>query len=418
MAREMAVSQALLSEDPVATSGVYAKTLTGGGGWGLVRVTERERLSPVPLADGAVLGSGSGASAVVADGEVKSVHGRFTVRADGPYVEAHDQDARIWVDGVRAERMALAHGSVVRMGNLLGIFVERDLSRYCGRLGRVGGLVFGPRQKSWVDAAVAHVRSRESFLIEGAPGTGKASLALAALSTAGSGRSPVVVDARTATAKVSVCDALVSKPPSMVVLHLEQLDRAAQIEMVRLLKRSPGTVLAATLGRTLAVALSDGLLAPAVVSLMNGRRVRVPALEERREDIAPIVSALCEREGLPTSIITPSLLESLVRGGWKEGFREIHELLLEIASPSMTDEERLARVRDQSSRPAIRTPLALQQEDPDLARARLQRALDRAGGTIAAAARELRVSRQAFYREIKRLDVELPRKRLREAVSA
>jgi transcriptional regulator of acetoin/glycerol metabolism len=228
----------------------------------------------------------------------------------------------------------------------------------------------------------------------------------------------VIVDARSPAAKVTVCDVLATKPSSMVVLHLEQLDRAAQIEMVRLLKRSPGTVLAATLGRTLELALSDGLLAPAVVSLINGRRVRVPALEERREDIAPIVTALCERAGIPTSILTPDLLEQFMRGGWRAGFREIGELLRELASPSMSADDRLAKVRDRSSRPGMRLPLALQQEDPDLARARLQRALDRAGGTIAAAARELRVSRQAFYREIKRLNVELPRKKLRDALPA
>jgi hypothetical protein len=407
-----------MPNDDSEASGIYAKALTSGGGWGIVRVTEREQLTPVPLSEGAVLGSAQPATVVVNDAQVQPMHARFSVRADGVYIEATGEDASVWVDGMRAERMALAHGNVVRMGNLLGIFVERDLARYSGRVGRLGDVVFGPRQRVWVEAAMAHVRAHESLLIEGAAGVGKASLAMAAVSAAGAGRSPVTVDARTAAAKVSVCDALAAKPPTLLILHLDQLDRLAQIEAVRLLKRSPGTVLIGTLGRSLEQALSDGLLAPAVVSLMNGRRVRVPSLDERREDIAPIVYALCEREGIAPSMLTPIVLEQFMRGGWPGGIRGVREVLRDAFAGAMTEEDRLSRVRDRAARPSMRLPLALQQEDPDLARARLQRALDRAGGTIAAAARELRVSRQAFYREIKRLNVELPRKKLREAVGA
>jgi transcriptional regulator of acetoin/glycerol metabolism len=50
--------------------------------------------------------------------------------------------------------------------------------------------------------------------------------------------------------------------------------------------------------------------------------------------------------------------------------------------------------------------MPLQVSDPDLARARLQKALALASGTVAVAARELRMSRQAFYRELRRLDLE------------
>lgn len=413
------MSQLALQDEGTSLSGVYPKGVrAASGGWGIVRVNDRDELTAVPLTEGAVLGAGSGSTVVVSDTDVADAHARFTVRADGVYVEAAAQDGAVWIDGVRAERMAVSHGSVVRMGRMIGIFVERDLSRHCGRMGRLGDLVFGPRQRGWIEAALAFVRSQESFLIEGPAGSGKAALARAAVQSAAPGRTPIVIDARSVAAKANVCDALAARAPVVIVLHIEQLDRVAQIEAVRLMKRSSATILIGTLGRPLEQALSDGLLAPAVASAMAARRVRVPGLEERREDIAAIVAALAERDGMAPGGVTSSVLEQFMRGGWPGGIRELREVLREVASEQMPEQDRMARVRDRAARPMSHTPLALQQEDPDLARARLQRALDRAGGTIAAAARELHVSRQAFYREVKRLNVELPRKKLREAANA
>jgi len=401
-----------------ATSGVYTAPRVAGGGWGIVAVTTRSDLAPVQLTEGVVVGCAADADVMVAGQGIEPRHARFTVRTDGVYVQAIDDRSGIWVDGVRAACMALTHGAVVRMGQMVGIFVERDLSRHVGPIHQIGEVVHGPRQRQWVDLAIGHVRAGESFVIEGGPGIGKRALARAAASAGGSTDAPVQVDCRSPEAKAAVCDGLGLKPAVFIALHLEQLERSAQNEAVRLLKRAPGTVLIATLGRSLEQALAEGLLAPAVAAAVGGRRVVVPPLDERREDIASIVHALCERESVSPKILAAPLLEQFMRGGWPGGVRELRRLLMEASANHLLEEERIAAVRAGAARPAAHELLGLQQADPDLARARMLRALERAGGTIAAAARELRVSRQAFYREVKRLNVALPGKKSRESTAA
>ncbi|MBI5535046.1 MAG: FHA domain-containing protein [Deltaproteobacteria bacterium] len=410
--------QGATGDDSEAGSGVFPTALAVEGGWGIVRVEKSDACGALPLTHGAIIGSAVGCSVTIVDQNIRPRHARLTVRSDGAYLEALDERAEIWVNGVPAERMALADGDVVRMGAMLGIFVERDLATHAGAMERIGDIVFGPRQRAWVEAALAAVRANESFVIEGGPGLGKCALAIAATRTGAWGARYALVDARDADAKAAVCDALAAKPGALVVLHLDQLDRATQIEAVRILKRSPSTTLIATLGQTMEQALSEGAIVPAVVSLMCGRRVKVPPLEARREDIAAIVHALCERESIDPSILAAPVLEQMLRGGWRGGVRELHEVLIGLAASQLTERERQELVRERAARPMVHEPLTLQQEDPDLARARLQRALEAAGGTIAAAARELRVSRQALYREIKRLSVAMPRKKMREPTAA
>ncbi len=395
-------------------SGVYQKNEQPAAGWGVVCATDRDQLTDIPLVDGAVVGSGPEASVRVNDASVSPLHARFSVRADAVYVEEVGNTTGVWVDGVRAERMEVAHGNVLRVGALLGIFVERDLLSYCGKFGRAGELVHGPRQKSWVERACAHAAARESFLIEGSAGVGKAALAQAAVQSAKNHDGVTIVDARSATANGAVCDALALRPSILVILHIEHLERVAQVEAVRVIKRTPGIVLIGTLGRTMEQALSDGLLAPAVASVVGSRRVMVPSLDARREDIPAILHAACESNGLPHEQLTVGLLEQFMRGGWPGGVRQMREVLRDAFEKAKTEPGRIAVVRERVARAGMKLPLPLQQADPSLARVKLQRALDRAGGTIAAAARELRVSRQAFYREVKRLQVELPKKKSRE----
>ena len=61
--------------------------------------------------------------------------------------------------------------------------------RTWGGFERLSTLVYGPRQRMWVDGALSHAKARRSFLIEGAPGVGKTALAMAVLETTyGTGR--------------------------------------------------------------------------------------------------------------------------------------------------------------------------------------------------------------------------------------
>ena len=141
-------------------SGVFAKARReGGGGWGLVAIDLVEPPNPVTLGDGAVVGSASREARIDGPG-VAAEHVRVTVRSDGCYFEDLGAAEGTFVGGVRARRIGVMHGDVVRLGRRLAIFVERDLASYAGAIERSGDLVHGPKQRhDWIDPVLDLMRS-------------------------------------------------------------------------------------------------------------------------------------------------------------------------------------------------------------------------------------------------------------------
>jgi transcriptional regulator of acetoin/glycerol metabolism len=202
----------------------------------------------------------------------------------------------------------------------------------------------------------------------------------------------------------------------MVLLHAERLARAAQAELVRALRGAPGPRLVATIGRTLESAVAEGQLVPALASALAGRRVSVPSLEARREDAVAIAAALAERSALPRARLTLEVLELVARGAWPGGIRQLAEVLAQTLRPRGTDPADAVRAR--LGRGVAGTPLPLSEADPDLARCKIERAIDCSDGTVAGVARELGLSRQALYREARRLGAALPQRRRAERAHA
>ena len=60
-------------------------------------------------------------------------------------------------------------------------------------------------------------------------------------------------------------------------------------------------------------ATGDGHIAPWFATLFSGKRVTVPSLDARREDILPIVRDIAERRAIPLERLPPEFLEALVR---------------------------------------------------------------------------------------------------------
>jgi len=119
-------------------------------------------------------------------------------------------------------------------------------------------------------------------------------------------------------------------------------------------------------------------------------RLEVPALERRPEDILPLAAALLEagRE------LDPGARAALLAHAWPGNVREV--------------ENRLSRAQLLADGRAISAEdLGLAEfadgEGPDAAE--IRRALEKAGGTVAKAARALGLSRQALYRRMERFDI-------------
>jgi pSer/pThr/pTyr-binding forkhead associated (FHA) protein len=393
-------------------SGVFPRDEITEGGWGFVLPHSDGRFQIVAARDGATIGT-SGKVDVRIDGpDVAAEHARLEVRADGVYLEDLDSEGGTYVGGVRARRIGVVHGDLVRFGGVMGVFVERGLARYEGRTDPDRPFFAGPREEArFVEPALAHGRSGRSFVIEGGPGLGKRTLAqMAAKEREQVG--PVVTILASELRPDTIAQARARRPMTWVLVFGEQLPRASQAEVTQAITRTIGSIAIATMEIPLDRALSDGVVAPAFAAIFGGRRIPVPPLSARREDISGIVGALARKLGIDRSRLSIDLLEQIARAGWPGGIVEIEEVLREAAA--RTDGALHAGdIQRELTRPPSYPPSPPAADDPGLARARLTDALAKANGSIASAARTLGMSRQAVYREAQRLGLEVGKRRAR-----
>jgi len=393
------------------TSGFYSRGPSGDGGWGFVIPREDGTIEIVPVHNAAVIGSGEGADVRIAGPEVAPLHARVEVRADGVYLEDLETPAGTYVGGVRARRIGVTHGDIVRFGNQLAVFAERGLANYGGKIQIDGHLVFGPSDRSgFVEAALDHAKNGRSFAIEGGPSLGKRTLALlAAGQRETSGPTVTLADDADENA---LAEARAARPGTLILVRAERLPRPVQTEIAHLLTRTPGSIVIATFDMPFERASGDGLVAPALAALFNARRVTVPPLSARRESIPGLVWALAKKLDIDPSRLSVDLLERIVRAGWPGGIAEIEEVLGAAAGASSGTLDGRS-IQRPLTRPPSAFPSPPAADDPALARERLVDALAKANQSIASAARTLGMSRQAVYREAQRLGLEVGKRRAR-----
>lgn len=391
------------------SSGIFAKGRRDGNGWGLVLVNFDGDLKPVLLTDGAIVGTASKDTPIEGKG-VASEHVRVNVRADGCYLEDLETPGGTHVNGVRARRIGLSHGDVVRLGETIGIFVEQDLATYAGPTQRTGSLVHGPRQsKTWIDPIFELVKNGSSVCIEGATGTGKRTIARLAAALRESAGDVVIVDG-SSEGKSAVPTGV--RPMTWVVLEADRLPRSQQLEIAHAVGRTNGSIILATISQPLDRCVADGKLAPWFGSMFSGKRVAITPLENRREDLPSIIRDIAERHHIALDRIGPELLDALVRAGWPGGVPQLESTLVTAAASANPDAPiDFATVTSTLTRAASAKHSLPHAADPSLARARLEDALTRANGSVAAAARSLGMSRQAIYREAERLGLDIARRK-------
>jgi hypothetical protein len=408
---DTAHQQARVEGEHPKTSGFYPRGPSVDGGWGFVLPREDGTIEVVPARNGAVIGSSEEADVRIAGPGVAPLHARVEVRADGVYLEDLESPNGTFVGGVRARRIGVTHGDIVRFGDQLVVFAERGLANYGGKIELEGHIVIGPRDRSaFVEPAFDLAKSGRSFAIEGGPSLGKRTLAL--LAAKGRESTGPMVTISDDNAENALTEARSTRPTTWVVVRAERLPRPAQTEIGQLLSRVPGSIAIATFDVPLDRAAGDGLIAPAFAALFNGRRLIVPPLSARREDIPCIVWALAKKLGIDASRISIDLMERIARAGWPGGIAEIEEVLRDAAGASngTLDAKSIQRPL---TRPPSAFPSPPAADDPALARERLVDALAKANGSIASAARTLGMSRQAVYREAQRLGLEVGKRRAR-----
>jgi hypothetical protein len=390
-------------------SGVYQMGPVPNGGWGFALPHPDGSFDIAVATNGALIGSGPDADIRIAGEDVAPVHAKIEVRSDGVYLQDLGTPGGTYVSGVRAARIGIVHGDVVRLGRVLLVFVGHDLTAYQGRVEVESSVFASPGDPSaFIEPAIVHAKNGRSFVIEGGPGIGKRTIAqVAAKKRADRGR-VVTIDAADCGPDWPV-RLPASGAGTYVVVHADLVPRAVQAEIVQAVAGAAAIVIA-TLSTSLDMAASDGTLVPAFAAMFGDRRVRIPPLDARREDIPGIIWALGRKIGIDEQRVTVDLVERLARAGWPGGITEIEAALREAAASSPGPLEGSSVQRPLSRAPS-RPPSSPTLDDPALARERLADAISKTHGSIAAAARLLGMSRQAIYREAKRLGLDVGKHR-------
>lgn len=157
-------------------------------------------------------------------------------------------------------------------------------------------------------------------------------------------------------------------------------------------RRTQVRVIAAT-NSNLRAAIRDGRFREDLFYRLNVIELEIPALADRREDIAALARHFLE----PGFTLSPDALDALSRHPWPGNVRELQNTIRRACLLSLDKAITAASL----ALPAIDTPASAEDPVPD--RTTIEQALERSQGVIAQAARELGLSRQALYRRMEKL---------------
>jgi DNA-binding NtrC family response regulator len=157
-------------------------------------------------------------------------------------------------------------------------------------------------------------------------------------------------------------------------------------------RRTRVRVIAAT-NSNLRQAIREGRFREDLFYRLNVIELEIPPLAERREDIVALARHFVE----PGFSLSPDALDALARHPWPGNVRELQNAIRRACL--------LATGKTIGAAALALPPVTAQPttDDAALDRSTVERALQRAQGVVAQAARELGLSRQALYRRMEKL---------------
>ncbi len=288
-------------------------------GWGLVCLDDLERLTTIPLADGATLGSGPGANIRLERPGIEPAHVRFSVRHDGVRATSLAKDGTTKVEGMGASSTMLGHETLLRLGMSLFLFVEAHLQSYEGEIKRFDDMVFEPRQLSVVQDALRYAEQRVPFAIQGGPSTGKSTLAHLAIKKAGLDSELTTIDVLEKDASEKLAEAMRSPRGVWLIKHMDRLERKVQQAVAQFLQQHPETTLIATA----APLFPQPRLLREI--LKDERRISLRELWLRREVMPALVRILNGGTQLPVDILEKVMNGAMERKDMAEVARMVRE---------------------------------------------------------------------------------------------
>lgn len=266
-----------------------------------------------------------------------------------------------------------------------------------------------------------------ALTLEGAPGTGKSTLARALHAACGGpGRPFETLDCSALEAESLRTDLRAGSGPLAQgtrggTLCLSEPARTppeaqpllAQL-LERLTERSAAPVrLIALASAPLAEAVRQGTLSRELQLRCAGAVLRLPSLAERRDEIGPLVqhfARLCAPAGLRPLRFSPVALEALRRYDWPGNLWEMRDLIAALETERSEGGVRVigpgdlrADIRDSAAPPAPRLH--------DSEKAAILRAVAEADGNLSRAARRLGIARSTLYLKLEQYGLRRPARR-------
>ncbi len=196
--------------------------------------------------------------------------------------------------------------------------------------------------------------------------------------------------------------------------ELPELSLIAQAKLLRLLQegtyrrvgetttRKLRTRFIAASNRPLAELVSEKKLRSDLFHRLNGHRIQLRPLRERQDEIPALARSIVVRMGIGG--IDDDAIALLERAPWSGNVREL-EMLLRVLGSGLSADERLDADRVRGALPAALETYptgGLRESRLAAERSRLGELLQTHGGNVTAAARALGISRQAFYKALRR----------------
>jgi DNA-binding NtrC family response regulator len=340
-----------------------------------------------------------------------------------------------WLGGRRIEHAPVSPGSVLRVGEWVGVFTQRP--EHAAQFGELSPDLFGGPELAEVLAPLKRAAlSTLPVLLIGETGTGKERFARAAHHF--SGRSGPFLALNCAALPEQLAEAELfgyrrgaftgadrASPGYFRAAHggtlfldeMPELSPALQAKLLRVLEDgqvmglgesasvSVDVRIVSASQRPLRELVAAGQLRQDLAARLSGLQLKIPPLASRRADVPRLFSQFLEGQsgGRPPAV-EARLIEALCLHDWPENVRELEILTRRLLAvhghePSLRRQHlptELAALNEDSG--ASRLPSSPPQGRREHDLARLNKELENNGGNVKAAAEALGISRQRVYR--------------------
>jgi two-component system response regulator GlrR len=329
-----------------------------------VQATEGPDVGREVEAEGAELaiGSAEGNQLILADPAVARFHAMISATPEGFVLRDLGSPAGTTLGGVRVREALLEPGAVIGVGRTRLVFevVGRQASHPLSRALRFGPVIGESAVMRRVFAMLERVAGGDTtVLIAGESGTGKSLLAEALHAHSGRARLPLVIIDCAAIAPASIEAELfgeeqggtsrigrieAARGATILLDEVAELPLEVQAKLARVIERrvlrragslEPVAIdvrfIAAT-SRNLRREVNRGMFRADLLAALGAVSVTMPALRERREDIAALVARFWEGVAGANSEPPAHLLGNLARQEWPGNVRQLRHAVERAAA--------------------------------------------------------------------------------------